>query len=108
MEDSIRSSLFKTLDRGVDGLMSGGEGTSGQHLDLLRVSDCCLCVDNLLSGFLEFSSEVPELQHFAFDEGISKLLYGAVDDGLIGLSGFEDALPERIEGRLRTVARSSP
>ena len=46
-----------------------------------------------------------KLGHFSFNERISQLLYGSVDDGLIGMSGLKYALPKGIEGGLCTLAR---
>ena len=63
-------------------------------------------VDEFLPGFLEVLCKPSELLHFSFDEGIAQLLYGAVNDGLIGLSRLEDPLAKRIERGLGAVARS--
>ena len=106
MEGAIGSGLFKTVGRGVHGLSSGSEGAGGQHFHLLGMSDFSAGVDDLLSGLLEFSGEGSKLKHFTFDEGVSRLLYGSVDDGLIGLSGLEDTLSKGVEGGMHTVAGS--
>ena len=98
--------LFEEIDRGVHGLSGGGEGTSSQHLDLLRMSDFGAGFNDFLSGLLEFLGEVSELQHLAFDEGVPQLLYGPVDDELVRLSELEDTLAKRVKGGLRTVAGS--
>ena len=106
MEGAISSGLLKTLDRSIHSLSGSGEGTAGQHLDSLGLSDFSTGVDDFLSNFLELPSEVSELQHFSFDEGIPQLLYSSVDDGLVWLSVFEDVLTEGVKGGLRTVTRS--
>ena len=48
-----------------------------------------------------------ELGHLAFNKRVSQLLYGTIDEGLVGVSHLEDPLSKRIEGGLRTVMRSS-
>ena len=106
MEGSVSPGLFESVDGGVHCLSGGGERAGSEDLDLLRVSDGVASVDDFLSGFLQFSSEVPELRNFAFDEGISQLLYGSVDDGLVSVSRFEYALSKGIKRGLRAVARS--
>ena len=98
MENTIRSGLFKTIRGLIHRLSSSGEGTGGQHFDLLRVSDTGTGIDDLLPGFLEVLRESSKLLYFSFDEGVTQLLYGAIDDGLIGLSRFKDPLAKRIEG----------
>ena len=107
MEDSIGPGLFETVDGGVHSLPGGGERAGSQYLNLLRVSDSDAGVNDLLSGFLQFSGEMPELRYLAFDEGVSQLLYGSIDDELVRVSRFEYALPKGVEGGLRTIARSS-
>ena len=106
MEDAVGSSLLEAVDGGVYGLAGGGEGAGGQHLDLLCMSNFGARIDDFLSSFLELLSEVSELQHLSFDEGVSQLLYGSIDDRLVWLSGLEDSLAERVERGLRTIARS--
>ena len=83
MEGAIGPGLFETLDGSVHGLSGGGEGTTGQYFDLLHVSNFGASVDDFLLGFEKLLGEVSELQHFSFDEGVSQLLYGSVDNGLI-------------------------
>ena len=61
MEDSVGPCLFESLNRRIHSLSGGGESAAGQHLDLLRVSDFGLSVNNLLSCFEEFLSEVSKL-----------------------------------------------
>ena len=106
MEGSIGSRLFETVGGGIHGLSSGGEGASGQHFHLLGVSDFGVGVNDFSSGILELLGEGSKLKNLAFDKGISQLLYGSVDDELVGLSGLKDALPKRMEGGLRTITRS--
>ena len=106
MEDAVSSSLFEAFNRSVHGLSGGSEGASGQHLDLLGMSDFSVSVDDFLSGLLQFLGEVSKLQYFSFDEGVSQLLHGSVDDVLVGLSEFENALAKGIKGELRTIAGS--
>ena len=106
MENTIRSSLFETIRGLIHRLSSSGEGTGGKHFDLLRMSDTGTGVNDLLSGFLEVLRESSKLLYFSFDEGVTQLLYGAINDGLIGLSRFEDPLAKRIEGGLGPVAGS--
>ena len=105
MEDAVGSSLFKTVGGGVHSLSGGGESADGQQLYLLRVSDTGASVNNLLSRVLEVLRKLTKLLYFSFDEGIAKLLDGAVNDELIGLSQFEDPLTERVERGLCAVAR---
>jgi hypothetical protein len=88
-------------------LAGSGEGTGGQHLDLLCMSDFGACLDDFLPGFLEFLSEVPELQYLTFDEGVSHLLYRSIDDILVWVSGLKHPLAKGTEGRLRAIAGSS-
>ena len=95
------------VNGGVHGLSGGGKRAGSQHLDLLRVSDSGTGIDGLLLGLLQLSSEVPKLRYLSFDKGISQLLYGSVDNRLIGVPRFEYALSKGIEGGLHTVARSS-
>ena len=57
----VSTSLLETLDGSVHGLLGGGKGAGGQHLDLLCMSDFGASVDDFLSGFLEFLGEVLEL-----------------------------------------------
>ena len=106
MEDAIGSGLFEMFGGSIHGLSCGGEGAAGQHLDLLCVSDFISGVDDFLAGLEEFLGEVSELQDLALDEGISQLLYGSIDDGLVGLPILEDTLAKGVERGLRTVARS--
>ena len=106
MEGTIGPGLLETLDGGVHGLSGSSESAAGQHFDLLRVSYFGAHVDDLLSGFEELSSEVSELSHFAFDKGVPQLLQCSVDDRLIWLPVFEDALSKGMKGGLRTVAGS--
>jgi hypothetical protein len=61
MEGMISSGLLETLNGSVHCLSGSGEGTAGQHLDLLCVSDFSASVDDFLSGFKKFSGEVSEL-----------------------------------------------
>ena len=107
MEGSVSPGLFETVDGGVHGLSGGVECTGGQYLDLLRVSDGVAGIDNFLSSFLQLSGEVLELGYLAFDKGVPQLLYGLVNDELVGVSRFEYALSKGVEGGLRTVARLS-
>ena len=48
-----------------------------------------------------------ELGHLTFNEGISQLLHGLIDDGLVDVSRLEYTLSERVERGLRPIARSS-
>ena len=75
---------------------------------MLRVSDASASVDDLLLCVLEVLRKSAELLYFSFDEGIAKLLHGAIDDELVRLSRLEDPLAKRVEGGLGTVARSCP
>ena len=61
MEGTVGSGLFEVFDRGVHGLSGGGEGAGGQHLNLLRMSDFGVGIDDFLSGLLKLSGEVLEL-----------------------------------------------
>ena len=70
------------------------------------MSDASASVDDLLSCVLEVLRESAELLYLSFDEGVAELLYGAVDDELVGLSRLEDPLAKQIEGGLGAVARS--
>jgi hypothetical protein len=97
VKDTIGPGLFEAFDRSVHGLTGSGEGASGQHFDLLCVSNFGACLDDFLAGFLELLGEVSELQHFSLDEGISHLLYCSVDDGLIQLPELEDLLSKGVE-----------
>ena len=108
MEGVIGSSLFEAIGRGIHGLSGSGEGTGGQHLHLLGVSDFGVGVDDLLLGLLKFLGEGSKLKNFSFDKGIPQLLHGSVDDDLVWLSGFENALSKGVERRVRTVTRSCP
>ena len=98
--------MFEAVGRCVHGLSSGSEGTDGQYLDLLRVSDASASVDDLLSCVVEVLRKSAKLLYFSFDERVAKLLYGAIDDRLVRLSRLEDPLVKRIEGGLGAVARS--
>ena len=98
MQDTVGSGLFELLDRGVHGLTSSGESTSGQYFDLLCMSNLSTHLDDFLARFLEFLGEVSELQHFSFDEGIPRLLHCSVDDSLVRLPKLENSLPKRCEG----------
>ena len=98
MEDAIGPSLFKPLDGGVHRLAGSGEGASGQHFDLLRVSNFIACLDDFLSSFEELLSEVSELYHLAFDERVSQLLYRSINDGLIRVFRLENPLTKGVEG----------
>ena len=71
VESAVGSGLLKSIHGSIHGLASGGEGTGSQHFDLLRMADLRSGVDYFLSSFGEFLSEVSELQHLAFDKGIS-------------------------------------
>ena len=62
--------------------------------------------DDFLLGFLELLSEVSKLQHLSFNERVSQLLYGPVDDELVWLSELEDTLLKGVKGGLSAVARS--
>ena len=106
MEGAIGSGLLETFDRSVHCLTGGGESAGGQHLDLLGVSDFSASIDNLLLSLLKFLSEVSKLQHLALDKGIPQLLYGSINDELVGLSRLEDALSKRVEWGLCAVAGS--
>jgi hypothetical protein len=106
MEGAVSSGLFEAVDGGVHCLAGGGEGASGQHFDSLCLSNFGTGLNDLLSDFLELLSEMSELPHLTFNEGISHLLYRSIDDGLIRVSGLEHSLTKGVEGRLRTVARS--
>ena len=106
MESPIGSGLLETFDGSVHSLAGGGEGAGGQHFDLLCVLDFGTSVDNFLPSFLKFSSEVSELYHLSFDEGVSQLLYCLIDDGLVGLPGLEDVLTKGMERGLHTITRS--
>ena len=70
------------------------------------MSDTSTSVNEFLSGFLEVLRKSSKLLYFSFDEGVAQLLYGVVDDALIGLSRFKDLLAKRIEGGLGAIARS--
>ena len=65
-------------------------------------------VNDLLSCVVEVLREATELLHFSLDEGVAELLYGAIDDELVGLSRLKDPLAKRIEGSLGAFARSRP
>ena len=106
MEGAIGSRLFEAFDRGIHRLSGSSEGARGQHLDSLCVSYFGARLDNFLMGFLELLSEMSELRHFSFDEGISQLLYRAIDESVVRLSGFEDPLSKGVEGRLCSLAGS--
>ena len=106
MEGAIGSGLFEAFDGSIHGLSCGSKGAAGQHLDLLRVLDFGASVNDFLSSLEEFLGEVPELQHFSLDEGVSQLLYGAVDNRLVGLSVLKNALSKGMKRGLRTIARS--
>ena len=99
--------MFEAIDGRVHGLSGGGERASGQHLDLLGVPNCISGVDDLLSDFLQVLGEGAKLGYLAFDEGVSQLLYGAIDDGLVGMARLKYSLSEGVERGLRTIARSS-
>jgi hypothetical protein len=98
--------LFEAVGGCVHSLSSGSEGADGQQFDLLRVSDASASVDDLLSCVLEVLRKSAELLHLSFDERVAELLYGAIDDELVGLPRLKDPLVERIEGGLSAVARS--
>ena len=83
MENAVGSSLLETFHRGIYSLLSGSKGAGGQSLDLLCVSNFGACFDHFLTCLLEFLGEVSELQHLSFDERVSQLLYGSVDDCLV-------------------------
>ena len=71
MEDAISSGLLKSLGGGIHDLSGGGEGTRGQRLNVLRVTDFGAGVDNFLSGFKELLGKLPELKDLSFNEGVS-------------------------------------
>ena len=96
--------MFETIGGFVHRLSGSGEGAGGEYFNLLCVSDASASVNDLLSSFLEVLCESSKLLHFAFNEGVAQLLYGAVDDGLVRLSRLEDPLAKRIEGGLGAVA----
>ena len=106
MEDSISPGLFETTSGFVHSLSGGGEGTDSQQFDLLRVSETGAGINDLLSRVVKVLRETAKLLHFSFDEGVTELLDGAVDDGLIRLARLEDPLAKRIEGGLGTIAGS--
>ena len=108
MEGAIGPCLFEAFDRGVHGLSSGGKGAAGQHFEPLSMVDLGSSIDDFLPCFEEFSSEVSELRHLAFDKRISQLLDSSVDDWLIRLSMFENALAKGVKRGLRTVAVMIP
>ena len=106
MKGAVGPGLFEAFDRGVDSLAGGGEGTSGQHFDLLCVSDFGTSVDDFLSSLLKLLGEVSKLQRLAFDEGVPKLLYRSVNEELVRLSRLENALSKGVEWGLCTIAGS--
>jgi hypothetical protein len=55
---------------------------------------------------LEVLRKPTELLYFSLDERVAKLLYGTIDDELVGLSRLKDPLAKRVEGSLGAVARS--
>ena len=83
------------------------EGASGQHLDLLGVTDFSMSIDHFLLGFEELLGEVTELKDFSFDKRVSQSLYRMVDELLVRLSIFEEMLTKGMERRLGAVSRSS-
>jgi hypothetical protein len=86
MEDPIGCSLFETVGGFVHSLSSGGEGANSQQFDLLRMAKARAGVDDLLSCVVEVLRETTKLLDFSFDEGVTELLDGAIDNGLIGLA----------------------
>ena len=107
MEGSVSPGLCEAVNGGVHGLLGRGERAGSQYLNLLRMFDSEAGIDDFLLGLLQLSGEVSELGYFAFNEGVSQLLYGSIDDELVGVSRFEYAWSKGIEGGLRTIARSS-
>ena len=107
MEGVIGPCLFESCGGGIHGLSSSGEGTGGQHLNLLGVVDLGACVDHFLSGFQEFSSELSELKDFSFDEWVSQSSNCVVNELLVWLSMLEDVLSKRMERGLSAISRSS-
>ena len=70
------------------------------------MSDAGTSVNDFLSSFLEVLRKSSEVLYFAFNEGVTQLLYGAIDDELVRLPRLEDPLAKRIEGGLGAVTRS--
>ena len=106
MKGVISSRLFESLHRGIHGLTSSGKGAGGQHLDLLGVTDFGPGIDHFLSRCGKFLSEVSKLKDFSFNKRIPQPLHRSVDESLVRLSMFEDALTKGMEWGLGTVARS--
>ena len=71
MEDAICSGLLEVISGCIHHLSGRGEGTSGEYLDVLCVSDAGTSIDDLLSGFLEVLRESSELLYFSFDKGVA-------------------------------------
>ena len=106
MEDAVRSSLFEAIRGFIHRLSGSGEGTGGKYLDLLRVSDTSVSVDNFLSGVVEVLRKSSKLLYLSFNKGVAQLLHSSINDKLVGLSRFKDSLAKRIEWGLGATARS--
>ena len=107
MESLIGSCLFESHGGGIHSLLSGDEGTGSQHFDLLGVTHLSAGVDHLLPGFQELLRELSELEDFSFNEWIPQSSDCVVDELLIWLAVFEDALSEGMERGLSAISRSS-
>ena len=108
MQDPVGSCLLEAAGGFVDSLSRGGEGADSQEFDLLCMTDAGAGVDDLLSCVVKVLREVTKLLNLSFDEGVTELLDGAVDDRLIGLPRLEDPLAKWIERGLCSIARSCP
>jgi hypothetical protein len=107
VEGAVGPGLFESIGGGVDGLSSGGEGARSQHLDMLGMADFGASIDDFLSSLEKFLGELSKLKNFSFDERIPKPTYSVVDELLIRLPVFKQALSEWGKRRLGTVAWSS-
>ena len=88
--------MLKSCRQGIHGLVGCNKGASGQHFDLLGVTDFSTGIDRFLLGFEELLGEVSKLEDFSFDEQVSQSLYRVVDELLVGLSILKDALAEGV------------
>ena len=95
MKGTISPGLLEPLDRGVYGLTGSGESACGQRLDMLGVVDLGVRVDHFLLGFEELLGELSELMDFPFNEWVAQSSHCMVDEWLIWLPIFEEALSKR-------------
>jgi hypothetical protein len=54
--------------------MSGGEGTSCQHLDLLGMANFGMSIDYFLSCLLQLLGQLSKLQNFSFNKWVAQHL----------------------------------